>query len=299
MKKQTVAIMAFVAMLPAFAHAADLKKALKQAYETKNEFVVQATLQAAQAQNPKLAEELNAYLAELKNPPVEKPALVQTEGWQAYTSGWKGSVAAGIKLQSGNTEEEDVSLSFKAVHDATKWRTKIAGEAEYGTSNGTRTDEAYTLNGRIDRKLDEKRFIFAEADAERDLFSGYDYRISENVGYGRTFAPWQNTKLDLLLGVGGRHSETTGTNPTTSHEAIIKPAAEFVWQVREGLEFSQTAESTIGQEFTATEAETALKTQLMKQWFLKTSFQVEHVSDVPAGSKNTDTTTSVNLVYDF
>ena len=64
-----------------------------------------------------------------------------------------------------------------------------------------------TLNGHSDYKLESPAFLFATISYEDDKFSGYDYRITESVGYGRRVIDESDLSLDLEIGPGVRQSK--------------------------------------------------------------------------------------------
>ncbi|WP_286803899.1 DUF481 domain-containing protein, partial [Marinobacter sp. UBA2498] len=50
---------------------------------------------------------------------------------------------------------------------------------------------------------------------------------------------------------------------------------------------------------TVTESETSLQANVIGNLSMKAAFRVKHLSDPPVGSENTDTETSLSLLYGF
>lgn len=308
---------------PAAALAADLpalKDSLKRAHETGDSFIFDATLEAAAANNPGQADELRNYAASLKGSArgeetatpaavaAEAPAAPETAEAAAEEetpeqpesgifAGWTGEAAAGLAVTSGNSNTRDVTGNLKLVQDLVMWRTNINSDVVYSKDNGEETDQKVTLGVRVDRKLDERRFVYGEIKGEHDKFSGYDYRVTETVGYGQRFTPWEEAMLELTAGPGFRQSRTT--DGVEEFEVVAKAGLGFEWQINGGLSFIQTADVTAGQEYTVTATETALKTRLTDHWQMKTAFTTDYVSEVPPGDRKLDTRTSVTLLYGF
>jgi|GEM_PF-2145689 len=313
------AFAATLALAAAPAGAADLpelKETLKRAYETGDSFIFDATLEAAAANNPENADELRNYATSLKGDAPVPPAIVATdapsepEPEEAAAAqeepelpesgifvGWTGEAAAGLAVTSGNSNTQDVTGNVKLVQDLAMWRTNINSDVVYSKDNGEETDQKVTLGVRVDRKLDERRFVYGEIKGEHDKFSGYDYRFTETVGYGQRFTPWEKAMLELTAGPGLRQSRTT--NGVKESEVVAKAGLNFEWQINGGLSFLQTADVTTGQEYTVTATETALKTRLTEHWQMKTAFTTDYVSEVPPGDRKLDTRTSVTLLYGF
>ena len=280
--------------LNAFAELpSSVQTSIEKAYATGDSFVINATLAAAKAQHANDIAAIDATLEALKNP----PAPVIEEAPQNWLTSWNGEIGAGFVFSNGNTHKREIDANLKLERDGEKWRNKIAIDADVTTENGLRTEEDYRFGTRLDRKLDETRFLFAEAEYVNDTFSGFNYRITEDVGYGQTFKLNNSVSLEATGGLGARHTETTAG--VTKTEMIVKPAANFSWNIREGLDFGQSLSAIMGSERTVTNATTSLKSKLINNFFLKAAFDVEHVSDVPVGTKELDTKTSLNLVYDF
>ena len=288
------------------------KESLKRAHGTDDPFVMEATLEAALARYPDEAAALRAFAAGLEGPdtaaqaagaPEPSAATGKTASVETPTSvggfftGWSGEAEAGATVTSGNTDRQNALARFALERDRARWRTKLNGKLIYAKEEGEQTEEEYTLGTRLDRKLDERRFYFGQLTATRDEFSGYDYRITEIVGYGQRFTPWSGSELELTGGIGGRHSRQS--DGTENHEPVAKAGLDFEWKINGGLTFVQTGEATVGSELTVTETETALKTRLAENWQMKAGIETTYVTEVPPGDRNLDTRTAVTLLYGF
>lgn len=299
-----------------------LKDSLDRAHATGDPFIFEATLEAATARSPENAAALQAHAAALKGktgpeqaaeapavaaappepatestPPQPQVAEAAPPESVSFFSGWTGEAELGGAMTSGNTNKKDAKGSFKLERDRPLWRTKTDARMLYARDGGRQTAERYALGTRLDRKLDERRFVFGELLAERDEFAGFDYRFTETVGYGQRFIPWTAATLELTGGVGGRQSRKV--DGERESEMVVKGGLDFEWQINGGLAFSQTADVTTGNEFTVTETETALKTRLTENWQMKTAFETIYVTEVPPGDRNLDTRTSITLLYGF
>ena len=87
----------------------------------------------------------------------------------------------------------------------------------------------------------------------------------------------------------------------TEEEAIARLAGQFDYALSENSLFRQKLSSEVGldENNTATESETSLQANVVGNLSMKAAFRVKHVSDAPAGSENTDTETSLSLLYGF
>jgi putative salt-induced outer membrane protein len=62
---------------------------------------------------------------------------------------------------------------------------------------------------------------------------------------------------------------------------------------------TQSFTTDIGEELTVSKFDIGLETNIIGSITTKIAFQARHISDVPVGTENTDTMTSVSLVYNF
>lgn len=210
---------------------------------------------------------------------------------------WKGSVELGIVNTTGNTETKTTSAKAKAATETEKWRHTITYESLNSSDQGVTTAERYAINGQSDYKLDKKNFFFAMINYEEDKFSGYEYRMTEAVGYGRRVLEEPNLSLDLEIGPGARQSKPdTGS---TENESTVRGAAKLVWKISKTSTFTEDLSTDVGDDNTITKSVSALTAQINGSLATKITYTVKNSSEVPVGVKKTDTETAVTLVYNF
>lgn len=220
-----------------------------------------------------------------------------TNAQEFNTFGWSGSADLGFDRSSGNTDSTNLNVNIKAQRDWAQWALKTQAKARFSESDDVRDAENYYFMLQGDRKLSQKDYVFANADYTIDNFSGYDYQATQTVGYGRELFKNDAMTLNGEFGLGARQSETNTGDETT--EFVARPHLDFDWQVNELVTFTQDLKATIGSEFTKSESITALQSKMTENLALKASFTAEHTSDVPAGSKELDTYTSIGVQYTF
>ncbi|MBI1363656.1 MAG: DUF481 domain-containing protein [Proteobacteria bacterium] len=291
------------------AHAvvpADAATSLKAALATGNDFVIQATRDAASAKYPDHAQEIKLY--DGKDAAEPAPQVAQAEktatpapATEEKAKNWGGDVELGVNLQRGNTIQRDILAAAKLNYDIDQWRHTFTTKANAAYENGRRTEEDYRFGWQTAYDLDARQYVFGQAEYVNDMFSGYNYRVTEDFGYGRFLIKNDRMKLKAQAGIGGQHTEEMLANgrEQTSSEFILKPLVGFDWKINDRLDFTSEAKSTIGKEVVVSNFEAALKTGLAEHLAAKLSFELEHVNQVPYGSNKTDTTTGLKLVYDF
>ena len=210
---------------------------------------------------------------------------------------WSGEAELGIVATEGNTETQTINAKAKAVNERDKWKHQASVDALNTEDNDTTTAERYTLTGKTSYKLSVRDYLFGIVTYEDDRFSGYDWRASEAVGYGRRVIAQEDLELDLEAGVGARQSKLD--NGTEEDEGLIRLYGLLAWDVSDTSKFTQELSSEIGEDTTISKSVTGLKSQINGSLAMKLTYSVKHVSDVPPGIEKVDRKTAVTLVYSF
>lgn len=215
------------------------------------------------------------------------------------TNQWKGNVEVGFVKTSGNTDTETLNTKASAVTDREIWRHKINLEALKTSDHGTTTAERYAINGQSDYKLKgKKNFLFLFLSYENDRFSGYDYQLTESIGYGRRVLDEANMKLDLEIGPGARQRKVEVTHKQ-EREMMVRGAANYLWNISDSSNFTESLSAEVGENVTITKSVTALVAKINSSLASKVTYTIKNTSKVPAGIKKTDSETAVTLVYSF
>jgi len=196
---------------------------------------------------------------------------------------WSGEGELGLSVTTGNTDTENLNARLKISRAEGPWTNSASVEMLKESENGETSAERYLLTGKTAYDWTERDYVFGSARYDDDRFSGYDYQASFTGGVGRHFIRTERTTLDAEIGPGFRVSETD--EGTKREEAILHGNLDFRHQLTENTQFL--------------ESETGLKVAINSRLAMKTVFRVKHNSRVETGEDNTDTLTSVNLVYGF
>ena len=210
---------------------------------------------------------------------------------------WKSEVELGAVMTTGNADEQNFKFRFDSIGDLETVRhTAHVDTLKSSKDSNTTAQKAY-LSYQLDYKLEGDRSVFGRVAYEDDRFSGYDYQVDATVGYSQLLFENNTMKLTGDAGLGYRTSELeTGGS---EDEMIVRLAAKYLWQVSENATFQQLLSAEIGSDSTISRSDTSLKTTIVGDLAMKLALSVKHNSEVPAGRENTDTETSVTLVYAF
>ena len=82
-------------------------------------------------------------------------------------------------------------------------------------------------------------------------------------------------------------------------EGIIRLAGKYTWLVSDNSAFQQLLSTEIGTDTTVSRSDSSITATINSRLSMKLALTVKHNSEVPVDRKNTDTETSVTLVYGF
>jgi len=210
---------------------------------------------------------------------------------------WSGQFGLGYLHTSGNTDSETLKADTKVGYRHGRWTQEIAASAYQGNEAGMTTAERYEAAFKSKYAFSEHNYLYGAVKWQKDRFSGYDQQTSETVGYGRQLLDSEYQKLSAELGAGGRQSKLK--DGSREDEAIARAYFDydllFGSDHRQHFEYSLLVES--GSENTYVEAIKSLRLPIGSGVGLKVSWTVRHNTDVPAGTRNTDQITAINLDY--
>ena len=210
---------------------------------------------------------------------------------------WSGNVRLGYLATTGNSETDNMNFAAAVLYSRDRWKHGLAGSAVGASDSNQTTAETYTLGWRSTYDFSEFDYLFGRIDWLKDKFSGYDQQLSQAVGYGRRLINQPNQFLNVEIGAGARQSQLrTGED---ENEAIVRLGANYLYRFNDNAEFNFDLGIQSGQENTFTESIAALKTSLFGNVSAVVAYTVRNNSDVPAGSRRTDTITSIALEYGF
>ena len=208
-----------------------------------------------------------------------------------------GSVNAGMTFSSGNNDSEDINFGFNLNHNYHKLENRLVFSAVNSEQDNERNAERYYIDGQSRYNYTDKNYVYGQITFDKDIFSGYEYRVSEVLGFGRRIHNSDKLSIDAELGLGLRQSEEDNGNQ--ENELIGKARVLWDWQVNEWLSYDQDLAATIGSENTVIRSISALKSKVSESLKLKLGLDITHTTDVPVGIKKTDRILTIGLLYDF
>jgi len=220
---------------------------------------------------------------------------------------WSTSAELGAITTTGNTVGTSVTGKIDARQELDSWSNEyiLSGyfkEDETHTDNGDkvreRSAERFKLSAKAAYKLlDDNKKLFVLGSHVDDKFGAYTTYSSLSVGHSSRVLKSRDKTLDVALGPG----YFTGTRATGESEngVTVIGSASMRWQLSPSALFTQTVSMERGTSNLHSEAETALSTKINGTMQMKAAFSARSDTNVPDDKKNTDTQTSLTLVYSF
>ena len=223
-------------------------------------------------------------------------------------------VELGVIATTGNTESTSLKGKVNVTHEMESWKNNYQLDALYKKDDVTVDDgagnditESQTtaqklfISAQGDYKLNaENSALFVYGSYTDDRFSGYQYQSTVAAGYSDQLFKDDKSFLKYNVGPGYTFNKTDAGEENEA--AVIRLAAEYQYKFSDHAKFTQLLSTEAALESdknTRSKSETAVTANLMGNLSMKAAFTVIHNSEVPADKENTDTTTSLTLVYLF
>jgi putative salt-induced outer membrane protein len=210
---------------------------------------------------------------------------------------YDASISLGYVGTSGNTKTKTFNTEGLYALRTTNWTHNIKFQA-LGSSDGDTTEaERYYLEDKSDYNLNDDAYLFGKGTYTVDRFSGFDSQFSASAGYGRYLFRQDRLNIQGYGGVGYRENKVRGTE--NIGETIISLGESLEWDISDTSRLVQNFSSEIGEDITVTKFEVGLESNIVGNIVTKIAFEARNISEVPVGTKKTDTLTSISLVYTF
>lgn len=218
-------------------------------------------------------------------------------------------VELGVIATSGNTDSTSLKGKVTINQELENWKNNYQLDALYkkdevevdGVDEEQTTAQKLFVSAQGDYKLNQEHSaLFVYGSYTDDRFSGFNYQSTVAVGYSDQLFSTENSFLNYNIGPGYTFNETD--DGEKNEAAVVRLAAEYQYQFSENAKFTQllsTEAAFDSDDNTRTRSESAISANLMGNLSMKAAYTIVHNSEVPADKENTDTITSITLVYLF
>lgn len=247
-------------------------------------------------------------LLDWNTPQNQIPPLTLPPSLKNPPMGWSTAAELGAISTSGNTAGTSVTGKIDAKQELPNWSNEyiLSGyfkDEEVTNAQGERVHERsaqrYAASAKAAFKLlhDDHGKLFALVTHVDDKFGAYTRYSTVGVGYGTQPLSTDTRTLNVEVGPGYFHGLTS--NNENESGMTVRGAANLRWKLSDSALFVQNLTVERGTVNTHSMAETALSTKINSTMQMRTAFNIRNDTNVPEDKKNTDTQTSVTLVYSF
>ncbi|MCK8130682.1 DUF481 domain-containing protein [Pseudoalteromonas sp. 2CM39R] len=236
------------------------------------------------------------------------------------TKTWDVTSELGAIITSGNTETTTLKGGVKVLHNLENWNNeyKLDGiykedeiENDQGVKETQRTNEKYSISAQGNYKLNEKHsHLFIYGSHVSDYFGAYRNESVISAGYGLRLIDRSDMWLNAEIGPGYKYFQyPDGSTEVDENgnslageregEAIALGKVDYNWQISDSARFTQLVSVEYGDTNTKTRSESAILAKINGSLQMKVAYNITHNSDVADDKENTDTETSLTLVYSF
>ncbi|HEX7025728.1 MAG TPA: DUF481 domain-containing protein [Gammaproteobacteria bacterium] len=208
-----------------------------------------------------------------------------------------GEGGLGMAVNRGNTESESLNAKLKLTFEHGRWKHQFVVDARKTSENEMTIGERYLFTEKTDYNLSERTYAFGAFRYDDDRFSGFEYQSSLTAGIGWHLIDSDKTRFDLEVGAG--HKESKLETGLVDEETIGRFGEHFETQLTDTTRITQDLLVESGSDQTTSEFNTALNVAMNSHLALQLSFGIKHNSNPPAGLEDTDSVSSINLIYNF
>jgi putative salt-induced outer membrane protein len=222
---------------------------------------------------------------------------------------WIGVGQGGLLVSSGNASSLAVNGKLDLSYSNGPWKQALFLAGMYGRSQGYVSGERGESRFQVDRQYTERNFWFTGVDAVRDLFSGFDYRVTVSGGLGHRFINTDGTKLSANVGIGYEVYQAQNLIHDANGNLIGRVNVPSVQGMAGTLglkgEQTLTANTKVLENLAviSTSSDTAIANDLSlnvgirSQLALSVGYGIRAHTNPPMGAKKVDQATTVNVVY--
>ncbi|WP_019029363.1 DUF481 domain-containing protein [Colwellia piezophila] len=263
-----------------------------------------------------------AIAALLLSPLSGQYALAEDEAEVEEKSALTVSAELGFLYKTGNTKSGDIKVGINLKHEKDQWLNmlafnalakKLETEDENGKDVYESTDNKWDILGQSNYSLEEggKNYLYGSAFYQQNKFNSFAYQTSASLGWGRHWIDNETSSFFADIGPGVKYdviraepatATTIATEEYSETAAILQVQALYTNKINDFVEFKQyfvAKQAVESDKNSYYRSETSLTTKLIDSLQFKFSFLVEHDTEVETGFENTNTETSVTLVYSF
>ena len=232
--------------------------------------------------------------------------ITLTTSFNLNAAEWQGQGEVGLVKTSGNTESESFNVGLNFKKELQAWTHELGVSFYQASSEDTRSASSMAADYTAKYSITERRYLFSSISYLDDDFDGFTEQSSASLGYGYHVIKSKPTAWEVGIGIGYRdtskliklsdRSEVEGED-ISSGTLVLR--SDYRHQLTTNTKFSDSFVAEIGSDNSFIENEAALIVSMNEKFALKAGLLIRHNSDPAPGADETDSISSVNIVYSF
>ncbi len=231
----------------------------------------------------------------------EAEAASRARGFVYYVDPelWNAQFEFGAGASTGDTDEKALSagMNFKREF-GNNWEHELDVDFNFARSGSKTTREKLVIKYETLWRPWENAFLLNYTELELDRFSGFKYRLVENIGAGLDLLDDGTHKLRLEGGPGLRFSELSETGEKET-EYLGRVSTTYDVKLSRNLGLKDRSAIIFAAESTTFENLAQLSAKLTKSLAARLSLQVKYDSNAPVDTSQWDTSTRASLIFGF
>jgi len=222
------------------------------------------------------------------------------------------SAELGFLYKTGNTKSADIKAGLNYRYEKDQWLNLanfniLAKKTETTDADGNKnfesTDNKWNITTQSNYTINKesKNYLYGNLAYEQDKFSGFESQSSFSAGWGRQWFKTETESFFADIGPGVKHDVLRSSEESKTN-FIIQAQALYTLQINAFVELQQhlvAKQATKSGENSVYKSITAITTKLIDSLQLKFSLVVDYDTEVESGFENTNTETSMTLIYNF
>lgn len=212
---------------------------------------------------------------------------------------WNTQAQVGAASSTGDTDEQSLSVGLRFNRDfGERWEHDLNLDFDFARSQGTTTRRRLLTRYETIYKPWKKFYVLNYVEIDLNRFSGFDYRILDNVALGAQLVKTDRQSLRLEGGPGVRFNKFEDTGATET-EFLGRLSSTYDLKLTDNIGFNDRVSMIFGTGSLTFDNRATVSAQINSSLQARVAFQVQYDSDAPAAAAAWDTITRATLVYSF
>jgi len=223
---------------------------------------------------------------------------------------WTGTGELGLAVSRGNSHSENLNTKLSAQGESEQWLHKLGfaavrAESEVvGDFDGDGVEDSrdelsanrYQFNVSSGYKMNPRTSWVGALRYENDDFAAYRDQTTLSLSFGYNFLDSEQTRLATEFGPGYRRARPQDGGDAES-DLIFRGLVDYRHALTGNTSLVNTLLIEAGEDNRFAQNDLGVAVSMNSSFALKAGVQTRYNSEVEPGTHNTDTLTTVNLVY--